>query len=104
VRALKVLNLPLASLDGAHVAGILDASVIKWTFSFVTIALLSLAFRHGDILSKSLRALFLLTAVMGLVGLVSHPLIPLSMFPLLAGLLVLIGSGFFWPLRLIRDS
>lgn len=104
VRALKVLDLPLASLDGAHVAGILDASVIKWTFSFVTIALLSLAFRHGDGLSKLLRALFLLTALAGLVGLISHPLIHLSFIPLLIGLLVLIISGLFRPLRLIRDS
>lgn len=102
LRALKVLSIPLASLDGAQVAGILDAAVIKWTFSFVTIALLSLTFWHGDVLSKFLRALFLLTATMGLAGLVFHPLVPWSMLPLLAGLLVLIGSGFLWPLRLIR--
>lgn len=104
VRALRVLDLPLASLDGPQVAGILDASLIKWTFSFVTIALLSLAFRHGDGLSKLLRGLLLLTAVMGLVGLVYHPLILFSMLPLLIGLLVLIGTGLFWPLRLIRNS
>jgi hypothetical protein len=104
VRTLKVLNLPLASLDGAQVAGILDAALIKWTLAFVTIALLSLAFRHSDGLSKLLRGLFLLTAVMGLAGLVFHPLIPLTMFPLLAGLIVLILSGLFWPLRLIRNS
>ena len=104
VRALRVLNIPLASLDGAQVAGILDAAVIKWTFSFVTVALLSLAFRHGDGLSKLLRGLLLLTALMGLVGLVFHPLIPFSMLPLLLGLLVLIGSGLFKPLRLVRDS
>jgi Trk-type K+ transport system membrane component len=104
LRTLRVLNLPLASLNGAQVAGILDAAVIKWTFVFVTSALLSLAFRHGDGLSKLLRALLLLTAVIGLVGLVSHPIIPSSMLPLFAGLLVLMVSGFFWPLRLIRDS
>lgn len=104
VRALKVMNLPLASLDGAQVAGILDAAVIKWTFSFVTAALLSLAFRHGDSLSRLLRALLLLTALIGLVGLVFHPLIPLSMLPMFIGLLVLIGSGLFRPLRLIKDS
>ena len=104
VRALQVLNVPLAGLDGFQVAGILDAAVIKWTFSFVTAALLSLAFRYGDSLSKLLRALLLLTALIGLVGLVFHPSIPLSMLPLLIGLLVLIGSGLFRPLRLIKDS
>ena len=102
VRALKVLN--LANLNDAQVAGILDASVIKWTFAFVTIALLSLAFRRSSLLHKALRTLFLLTALAGLVGLISHALIPLSSIPLLLGLLILIISGLFWPLRLIRDS
>lgn len=104
VRAWRVLKLPLANLDGAQVGGVLDAAVIKWTFSFVTIALLSLTFRHGDSLSKLLRLLFLLTALAGLVGLISHPLIHLSSIPLLIGLLLLIANGMFRPLRLIRDS
>lgn len=104
VRALKVLSIPLADLDGATVAGILDAAVLKWTFSFVTIALLSLAFQRGSGLHKALRTLFLMTALAGLVGLISHPLIPFSFIPLLIGLLVLIISGLFRPLRLIRDS
>ncbi len=104
LRTLRVLNLPLASVNGAQVAGILDAAVIKWTFLFVTIALLSLAFRYSDALSKVLRALLLMTAAIGLVGLVSHPLIPSTMLPLSIGLLILIVSGLFRPLRLIRDS
>ena len=104
VRVLKVLSIPLAGLDGATVAGILDAAVLKWTFSFVTIALLSLAFQRGSGLHKALRTLFLVTALAGLVGLISHPLIPFSFIPLLIGLLVLVISGLFRPLRLIRDS
>lgn len=104
VRALKVLSIPLATLDDATVAGILDASVIKWTFSFVTIAILALAFHHRNRLSNTLRALFILTALAGLVGLIWHPLMGLSLIPLMIGLLVLIFTGLFRPLRLIRDS
>lgn len=70
----------------------------------VTIALLALAFRHDDRFSKTLRALFLLTALVGIVGLISHPLIQLSFIPLIIGLLLLIGNGLFRPLRLIRDT
>jgi uncharacterized membrane protein YoaK (UPF0700 family) len=104
VRSLHVLSLPLAGLEDSIVAGILDAAVIKWTFSFVTIALLAVAFRRDDRLSKMLRGLFLLTALAGIVGLISHPLMQLSFIPLVVGLLLLIWNGLFRPLRLIRDN
>lgn len=104
VRSLHVLSLPLASLEDSTVAGILDAAVIKWTFSFVTIALLALAFRRDDRLSKVLRVLFLLTALLGIIGLIFHPLMLISFIPLMIGLLLLIWNGLFRPLRLIRDN
>lgn len=104
VLVLRVLSTPLANLDGATVAGILDASVIKWTFSFITIALLSMAFQRRSGLHKALRVLLLLTALTGLIGLIWHPLIQLSSIPLLIGLLVLIISGLIRPTRLIRDA
>lgn len=101
VRALRALATPPSNLGDATVAGILDASVIKWTFSFVTIALLSLAFPQGQRATNTLRALFMLTAVAGLVGLAKHRLMWLSSIPLLLGLLFLIFDGLFRPLRLI---
>ena len=104
VRSLHVLSLPLAGLEDSTVAGILDAAVIKWAFSFVTIALLAVAFRREDRLSKMLRGLFLLTALAGIVGLIFHPLMQLSFIPLIIGLLLLIWNGLFRPLRLIRDN
>lgn len=104
VRVLRILEVPLANLDGSAVAPILDAAVIKWTFSFVTIALLSMAFRHNNLLNKTLRGLFLLTAAIGVVGLVFHPLLQLTSVPLLGGMLFLIYNGIVRPTRLIPDA
>lgn len=104
VRALKVLATPLSNLDDATVANIPDAAVIKWTFSFVTIALLSFAFPHGQRATNTLRALFILTAAAGMLGLAVHRLMWLSSIPLLLGLLFLIFDGLSRPLRLIPAS
>lgn len=104
VRALKVLATPPSNLDDATVANILDASVIKWTFSFVTIALLSFAFPYGQRATNTLRALFILTAVAGMLGLAVHRLMWVSSVPLLLGLLFLTFDGLSRPLRLIPAS
>jgi len=84
-----------------HVNAVRDATLTKWTLSFVTIAVLALAFM--DLANKVafwIATLFITTALVGLIGLWIHSRLDLISIPLLLGLGLLSFAAFKWPEKL----
>jgi hypothetical protein len=78
-----------------------DATLTKWTLSFVSMAVLAIAFM--DLANKVafwISTLFILTAMVGLLGLLNHRLLSLISIPLVIGLVLLSVTAFKWPEKL----
>ena len=84
---------------------IIEAALLKWTFTFVAIALLAIAFQDLESrLARWISISFIVTAVVGFAGLWKHPLFALSFFPLAIGLLLLAFTAFTRPHELIEPT
>jgi len=82
-----------------------DAALLKWTFSFVAIALLAIAFQDlANRFAKWISISFILTALIGFAGLWHYPLLRFIALPLLSGLLLLTLTAFFWPEKLKENA
>jgi hypothetical protein len=91
--------------EQALVNGVNDAALLKWTFGFVAIALLAIAFQDLESrLAKWISISFIVTAVIGFAGLWRHPLLALIPIPLLIGLVLLIITAFAWPGKLKESA
>jgi hypothetical protein len=100
---LKVLSeVPSYTQDAVN--PIIEAALLKWTFSFVAIALLAIAFQDLESrLARWISISFIVTAVVGFAGLWKHPLFILSFIPLAIGLLLLAFTAFTRPHELIES-
>lgn len=75
-----------------------DAALLKWTFGFVAIALLAIAFLDlGNRLANWISISFIVTAAIGFVGLWRYPLLGIVALPLLIALLLLAITALFRP-------
>lgn len=91
--------------EQALVNGVNDAALLKWTFGFVAIALLAIAFQDLESrLAHWISISFIVTAVIGFAGLWRHQLLGLVSIPLLAGLLLLIITAFWRPDKLKQNA
>jgi hypothetical protein len=101
---LRVVNDPAISqstLAGLHIR---DTAIVKWTLSFVTLAILAVTFYGLDRTLTRIGFLFSLTALAGFVGLWHKPwlglLVPL---PMLLGLLLLTYAAFRSPEKFVES-
>jgi len=82
-----------------------DAALLKWTLGFVAIALLAIAFQDlNNKLANWISISFIVTAVVGFVGLWRYPLLGLVGLPLLIALILLAFTAFFRPQNLLESS
>lgn len=87
---LQVVNHPGMNQQTLAALHIRDAAIIKWTLSFVTMALLALTFYGLNKKLNRIGFLFSLTALAGIIGLWHKPLLGVLLpLPLLLGLLLL---------------
>ena len=78
-----------------------DAALLKWTLGFVAIALLAIAFQDlANRLANWISISFIVTAVVGFIGLWHFPLLGLVAIPLLLALILLAFTAFFRPQNL----
>ncbi len=78
-----------------------DAALLKWTLGFVAIALLAIAFQDlANRLANWISISFIVTAVVGFIGLWRYPLLGLVAIPLLIALILLAFTAFFRPQNL----
>ncbi|MDQ5846402.1 MAG: hypothetical protein M3539_14015 [Acidobacteriota bacterium] len=92
----------LMILEGSEVTqsmvnSVRDAALVKWTLSFVAMAILATAFYGLTKKASWIGYTFTLTAVIGLAGLWYHPWIGVAAIPMLLGLLALSLISFVWP-------
>jgi hypothetical protein len=96
------LETPLSQTAADTVRGIYRSSLIKWLLIFVALALLSRLFlERGDLL-VIIGILFLITSVLGFVGLRHNPAIEWSYVPLLVTLVSVAATFAFFPARFLR--
>ncbi|HEU4834400.1 MAG TPA: hypothetical protein VFS90_08300 [Pyrinomonadaceae bacterium] len=82
-----------------------DAALLKWTLTFVAIALLAIAFQDLESrLAHWISISFIVAAAVGFVGLWSHPLLALAFIPLAIGNLLLAFTAFTRPHELIPNT
>jgi hypothetical protein len=82
-----------------------DAALLKWTLGFVAIALLAIAFQDlNNKLANWISISFIITAVVGFVGLWRYPLLGLVAIPLLIALILLAFTAFFRPQNLLEST
>jgi len=82
-----------------------DAALLKWTFGFVAIALLAIAFKDlNNRLANWVSISFTVTAALGFIGLWRYPLLGLVSIPLLIALILLAITAFFRPQNLKESS
>jgi hypothetical protein len=82
-----------------------DAALLKWTLGFVAIALLAIAFQDlNNKLANWISISFIVTAVVGFVGLWRYPLLGLVGIPLLIALILLAFTAFFRPQNLLEST
>jgi hypothetical protein len=75
-----------------------DAALLKWTLSFVAIALLAVAFQDLESrLARWISISYIVTAVIGYAGLWIHPLLALAFIPLAIGNVLLAFTAFTRP-------
>lgn len=87
--------------DQALVNRINDAALLKWTMSFVAIALLAIAFQDlNNRWAHWIWISFIFTAGLGFLGLWKHTVLGLIAIPLLIGLALLAITAFFRPQNL----
>ena len=73
-----------------------DAALLKWTLGFVAIALLAIAFQDlANRWANWISISFIVTAVVGFIGLWRYPLLGLVAIPLLIALILLAFTAFF---------
>lgn len=102
VEILKALN--CSPCDQSQANRINDAALLKWTMSFVAMALLAIAFQDlNNRWAHWISISFIVTALAGFVGLWRYPLLGLLPIPLLAGLILLAITAFFRP-RNLKES
>ncbi len=77
--------------------GVRDAALIKWTLAFAAMAILAVPFYGLSRKASWVGLAFTLTAALGLAGLWHYSWIALSIFPMLAGLLILSIVAIVWP-------
>jgi hypothetical protein len=99
---LRLIN--AAPITEEMARNIRDASLIKWTLGFVTIALLAVTFHALTKRAAWIGYAFTATAIVGLVALIFKPLLPLSFVPILFGQVWLIIVCLKWPADLMMDS
>jgi hypothetical protein len=81
-----------------------DAALLKWTFGFVAIALLAIAFQDLESrLAYWISISFIVAAVVGFAGLWNHQVLALAFLPLLIGLILLIFTALARP-HALRQS
>jgi hypothetical protein len=81
-----------------------DAALLKWTMSFVAMALLAIAFQDlANRFANWISFSFIVTALIGFAGLWKHTLLFLIPIPLLIGLALLVVTAFVWP-RKLKES
>ncbi|HKY45224.1 MAG TPA: hypothetical protein VJM50_19180 [Pyrinomonadaceae bacterium] len=99
---LKALN--CLQCDQQLVNEINDAALLKWTMSFVAMALLAIAFQDIDNRwAHWIGISFIVTALVGFVGLWRYQLLGLIPIPLLIGLILLAIVATIWPRRLTEN-
>jgi hypothetical protein len=82
-----------------------DAALLKWTLGFVAIALLAIAFQDlANRLANWISISFIVTAVVGFIGLWRYPLLGLVAIPLLIALILLAFTAFFRPRNLLEST
>jgi hypothetical protein len=102
---LKVLDCFPCNPGIVFINNINDAALSKWSMSFVTIGLLAIAFQDlPSNLARWISISFAVTALLGLAGLWSHPLLYLSFAPQFIGLGLLVFTAFAHPEKLTENS
>jgi hypothetical protein len=82
-----------------------DAALLKWALGFVAIALLAIAFQDlANRLANWISISFIVTAVVGFIGLWRYPLLGLVAIPLLIALILLAFTAFFRPRNLLEST
>jgi hypothetical protein len=99
---LKLIN--AASITEEMANNIRDASLLKWTLGFVTIALLALTFHALTKRVAWIGYAFTVTAIIGLAALIFKPLLPLTFLPILFGQVWLAIVCLKWPADLALES
>ncbi|PYS74869.1 MAG: hypothetical protein DMF69_00415 [Acidobacteria bacterium] len=99
---MKILDLLSSlSITQEQVNAVRDATLAKWTLSFVSIAVLAIAFMElANKVAFWIATLFILTSLVGLFGLFNHRLLTLITIPLVIGLGLLSVTTFMWPEKL----
>jgi hypothetical protein len=97
------LETPLSQTATETVAGIYRSALIKWSLIFVAIGLLSPLFLGRHDLLAWIGIFFLLTSVLGFVGLFYHPAIEWSYRPLLISMIALAITFGLFPARFIQN-
>jgi len=81
-----------------------DAALLKWTLTFVAIALLAVAFQDLESrLARWISISYIITAVVGFAGLWNHALFALAFIPLAIGNVLLAFTAFTRPRELIES-
>lgn len=91
--------------EQALVNSVNDAALLKWTFGFVAVALLAIAFQDLESrLAKWISISFIVSATIGFIGLWRHPLLGLAFIPSFIGLILLALTAFIWPQKLKENT
>jgi hypothetical protein len=96
------LETPLSQTAAETVAGIYRSAFIKWLLIFVALALLSRLFLERRDVLVIIGILFLITSLLGFLGLRHNPAIEWSYIPLLMTLVCVAGTFAFFPARFLR--
>jgi hypothetical protein len=102
-RMLRAMSVDPANINDAMAVSIRQASLLKWGLFFFSIGLLGiiLVWRSGFL--SVIGAFFLLSSLIGLVGLRYHQMIPLAFLSLAVGV---VGTAFVlvaWPQGVLRN-
>lgn len=82
-----------------------DAALLKWTLTFVAIALLAIVFQDLESrLARWISISYIVAAVIGFAGLWSHPLLALAFIPLAIGNLLLAFTALTRPRELMEST
>lgn len=96
------LETPLSQTAADTVAGIYRSALIKWLLIFVALALSSRLFLGRDDWFAIIGILFLITSLLGFLGLLYNPAIEWSYVPLLITLVCVAFTFAFFPARFLR--
>jgi hypothetical protein len=101
---LRIVNEPAITQAALAQLHIRDAATVKWTLTFVALAILAVTFYGLNRTLTRIGFLFSLTALAGFVGLWHKPWLGLVPLPMLLGLVLLTYAAFRSPEKFVESS